>query len=152
MPFTIPNVPKPPQNLGPKINTPRNELDPGLSLGGFALYFSSDRRLKRQHPRRPQDAIAAPAKKPDAEYNLFYTTSREVFEQIAIGQDAGHHPATLAALERKGLIVAETATDRQGWPPVTIKRYYVPVLLHMQWCAWCSENVGDDPVEEGHAK
>ena len=73
---------------------------------------------------------------------------REVFEQIATGQDAAHHPATLAVLERKGLIAAETATDRQGWPPVTIKRYHVPLGLHMQWCAWCSENVGDDPAEE----
>lgn len=73
---------------------------------------------------------------------------RDVFELIAIGQDARHHPATLAALERKRLIVAETETDRQGWPPVTIKRYHVPLALHIQWCAWCSENIGDDPVEE----
>ena len=65
---------------------------------------------------------------------------REVFEQIGIGQDAGHHPATLAALERKGLIASKTEIDRQGYPPVTIKRYHVPLLLHMQWCAWCAEN------------
>lgn len=70
-----------PQNLGPKINTPRHELDPGLSLGGYALYFSSDRHLERQNPPEAQDANAAAPKKPDTKYNLFYTTSREVFEQ-----------------------------------------------------------------------
>lgn len=74
-----------------------------------------------------------------------------MFEQIAIGQDACHYPATLATLERKGLIVSETETDRQGWPPVTIKRYHVPLTLHIQWCAWCSENVGDDLAEEPEA-
>ena len=70
-----------PQNLGPKINTARHELDPGLSLGGYALYFSSDRRFERQEPPAPQGSIASAPKKPDTEYNLFYTTSREVFEQ-----------------------------------------------------------------------
>ena len=50
---------------------------------------------------------------------------REVFEQIAIGQDAGHHPATLAVLERKGLIAVETEIYRQGWP--------LNALLHGRW-------------------
>ena len=69
---------------------------------------------------------------------------RRVFEQIAIAQDVGHHPATLAVLERKGLITSKTENGRQGSLPVTIKRYHVPLPLHMQWCAWCSENVDDD--------
>lgn len=68
---------------------------------------------------------------------------RAAFEQIGIGQDAGHHPATLAALESKGLIAS--TREIEGYPPVTIKRYHVPLPLHMQWCAWCSENVGGEP-------
>ena len=33
----------PPENLGREINTPENETDPQLAVGGFHLYFSSDR-------------------------------------------------------------------------------------------------------------
>ena len=58
-----------PANLGDAVNTPANELDPGLSLGGYALYFSSDRQT---------DAAAADGQRG---YNLFYTTSREVFDE-----------------------------------------------------------------------
>lgn len=52
-------------NLGPAINTPANELDPAVSLGGFALHFSSD--------RREADGAAPPP------YRLFQSMSREVF-------------------------------------------------------------------------
>ncbi len=60
---------RPPTNLGPTINTAANELDAGLSLGGYALYFSSDRLLDEPHASRSR------------EYNLYYSTSREVFTQ-----------------------------------------------------------------------
>jgi hypothetical protein len=53
-----------PTNLGEPINSAYQELDPALSLAGFALDFSSDRPL----------AAAEPA----AEYNLFHSESREV--------------------------------------------------------------------------
>ena len=53
-------------NLGSAINTRANELDPALSLGGFALHFSSDRRA--------DDGGAAPPA-----YQLFQSMSREVF-------------------------------------------------------------------------
>lgn len=54
----------PPENLGPQVNSPVNDLDPALDAGGFALHFSSDR-----------DAAA------DARdnYDLFSTRTREVF-------------------------------------------------------------------------
>jgi hypothetical protein len=50
------------ENLGPPINTPDNEADPQLALGGFRLLFSSDRRGTT-----------------DTGYDLFTTDSREVF-------------------------------------------------------------------------
>ena len=56
-----------PTNLGSAVNTPANELDPGLAMGGYALYFSSDRSPERGDPQKPND------------YNLYYTSSREVF-------------------------------------------------------------------------
>ncbi len=62
---------------------------------------------------------------------------REVLGQIAIGQDGGHPPAVLTALERKGAIIAYTAT-LPGRFPVQIKRYELPLPVHIAWCAWCS--------------
>lgn len=70
----------------------------------------------------------------------------KVFESIAIGQDGGHHPRTLEALERKGLIekyeqsirgVGDTVVDRI---PMVIYRYRVPIYIHIEWCRWCAEN------------
>lgn len=62
----------PPTNLGPSVNTNANELDPSLSLGGYGLHFSSD--------RCPAAAGAtADAAKRRTDYDVYYTTSREVF-------------------------------------------------------------------------
>ena len=61
---------RPVENLGTTVNTESNELDPGLGLGGYALFFSSD---------APPDDAATEAPR---EYNLLYTTSREVFSQV----------------------------------------------------------------------
>lgn len=63
---------------------------------------------------------------------------QRVFEQIATGNDASHHPATLKALERSGMI--ESYPERLGGRfPVTITRYLVPVGWHIRWCEWCAE-------------
>ena len=67
-----------------------------------------------------------------------------VFEQIAVGNDRCHHPATLAALLRRGLI--EKVGERViGAPPlqVHVPVYEVPLPLHMAWCEWCAVNVVD---------
>ncbi|MCG3131595.1 MAG: hypothetical protein FLDDKLPJ_02399 [Phycisphaerae bacterium] len=58
-----------PESLGATINSASNDLDPALSLGGFALMFSSDRLLDGAAPDPAQD------------YHLFATASREVFRQ-----------------------------------------------------------------------
>ncbi|MGB2986695.1 MAG: carboxypeptidase regulatory-like domain-containing protein [Phycisphaerae bacterium] len=60
---------RPSESLGATVNTSANELDPGLGLGGYALYFSSDR------PHEP------PALDSPREYDLYHTTSREVFAE-----------------------------------------------------------------------
>lgn len=59
-----------PANLGASVNSAANELDPGLSLGGYALYFSSDRRDDLTGAESPID------------YSLYRTVSREVFAEI----------------------------------------------------------------------
>lgn len=57
-------------NLGSEVNSQANDLDPGMSLGGYALYFSSDRPIERIDPQIPND------------YDLYQTTSREVFSLV----------------------------------------------------------------------
>ncbi len=59
-----------PENLGAAVNTPANELDPGMSLGGFALNFSSDRPRGNVDRERPRP------------YGLYLTASREVFREV----------------------------------------------------------------------
>ena len=56
-------------NLGGAINSEANDLDPGLGLGGFELCFSSDR--SEQSGRG----------KATADYDLYHSTSREVFTE-----------------------------------------------------------------------
>jgi hypothetical protein len=60
---------EPPTNLGITVNTPANELDPGLTLGGYALYFSSNRAV---------EGVSEDPEKSNA-YNIYHTMSREVF-------------------------------------------------------------------------
>ncbi|MGB2822567.1 MAG: hypothetical protein WBF17_16405, partial [Phycisphaerae bacterium] len=48
-------------NLGPELNTPANEMEPHLAMGGFLIYFSSDRPEGR------------------GGYDLFTAESREVY-------------------------------------------------------------------------
>lgn len=63
-------------NLGATINTAANELDPALAMGGYALYFSSD-RVPIGAPSGSEELSASPR-----EYNLYQTTSREVFTDV----------------------------------------------------------------------
>lgn len=62
---------EPPENLGPAVNSPFNDLDPAPGMGGFSLTFSSDRprgdAAKDDHAR--------------ADYDLYRTFSREVFRE-----------------------------------------------------------------------
>jgi len=71
----------------------------------------------------------------------------EVLSCIAFGgEDNMHHPATLKALEDKGLIVAcEVKIYGKGNSPIDripmiVKRYEMPISEHIEFCRWCSEN------------
>ncbi len=56
-------------SLGPTVNTIDNELDPGLTMGGYTLLFSSDRPIEKE----TQDTTPS--------YHLFKTVSREVYRR-----------------------------------------------------------------------
>ncbi|MEW6251835.1 MAG: carboxypeptidase regulatory-like domain-containing protein, partial [Planctomycetota bacterium] len=75
---------QPPENLAAPVNSPANELDPGLTALGYALYFSSDRVVSTPPAMAPAPVVAAPRHAPSStqpanKYHLFYTSSREVF-------------------------------------------------------------------------
>lgn len=59
------------ESLGPAINSSANDLDPALSMGGFALTFSSN---------RAEAAGTEPPATPD--YDLYRSYSREVFREF----------------------------------------------------------------------
>lgn len=64
----------------------------------------------------------------------------DVFEQIAIGMDGGHHPATLRALKKKGLIASTLPPmGRDAIGTISVYRYHVPLHIHVQWCEWCAQ-------------
>jgi hypothetical protein len=71
-----PGSPEPdePENVGPAINTAAAELDPALSLGGYALTFSTNRVL----PDSPAASAPSAAGEPP-DYNLFRSYSREIY-------------------------------------------------------------------------
>lgn len=69
---------------------------------------------------------------------------REAFERIAVNQAPGCTRPTIDALLKAGVIEhgpKETRQDALG--VYQIPSFVVPLLVHMQWCEWCSENVGD---------
>lgn len=70
----------------------------------------------------------------------------KAFGQIAIGQHPFCSPKTIRALLDKGLI--KEGEDKKIYGkgnspidriPVVVKDYYVPLDIHMEWCAWCAE-------------
>jgi hypothetical protein len=63
-----------------------------------------------------------------------------VFGLISIGLDGMHHPKTLEALLKKGLINFEEMTSNDKLGKFTVKRYHIPLPVHYAWCKWCAEN------------
>lgn len=64
----------------------------------------------------------------------------EVFEQIAVGNSRCHHPQTLKALHKKGLIeFAERILGRDALGLIIVNDPYVPISVHMEWCKWCAK-------------
>lgn len=72
----------------------------------------------------------------------------EVFEQIAVNNDAGHPTQTLKSLEGKGLIESEEQiVGSRGEVQVKIKRYFVPAPVHIAWCEWCASLPDEESAE-----
>lgn len=71
------------------------------------------------------------------DFDALTKAQQRVLGLVALNEDGGCHPVPLAALCKKGLIEEYTETLR-GTFPVQIKRYRMPIHVHIQWCAWCA--------------
>ena len=71
---------------------------------------------------------------------------RRAFDQCCINNGMGHNPRTMAALERKRLVVPHEVVLREptGRWPVTVIDYEVPLPVHITWCEWCAEQLDED--------
>lgn len=74
--------------------------------------------------------------------------SREVFEEIAIGNGDEHNPRTVDGLIAAGLVeeVGRRTLGRDAFGLITVPIYAVPTPIHMQWCKWCSEQQENEDV------
>lgn len=69
------------------------------------------------------------------------------FELIAINQFPGCKWPTIDALLKAGVIErgkGEMCRDAMG--VYEIPSFFVPTHIHMQWCEYCAENIGDEEV------
>jgi hypothetical protein len=137
------------ESLDPPVNTAANELDPGLTALGYALYFSSDRvdpeptseategsegitgalAISENAPSAPGDtpsvegagqtSTRAPGDVPP-DYNLYYSSSREVF----IDAESHRRPP----LDWAGLL-------ERTWP-LWLPLLLLPLLLWLLRALW----------------
>lgn len=63
---------------------------------------------------------------------------QRTFEQIATNQDGGHHPATLKALMRLGMIDYRNEEKRDELGEYQITHFFIPAAWHLRWCEWCA--------------
>jgi hypothetical protein len=75
----------------------------------------------------------------------------DALAQIAILSDGTDFTRSVVkALEEKGLIVGvdEATYGPSSAPidriPIMVRRYHVPLPIHMEWCQWCSDHIEED--------
>lgn len=98
------------EHLADGVNTAANELDPALSMGGFALHFSSDRGIR--------DGAA------DAErqYDIYTTVSREVYADAEVMRAGIDWSALLALLTMLLLVLLALLAGRALWTAAQRRR------------------------------
>lgn len=78
----------------------------------------------------------------------------EALSSIAFGGDGrGFHTDTLKSLEKRGLIEGYDSPfyGRGNSPidriPVIVRKYFMPISEHMEFCQWCADNCEDEDCE-----
>lgn len=88
-----------------------------------------------------RDADPSPTSR--ARERLYSRVQIEAFKRTVTGGDGGPAPATLAALERRGLITLREML-LPGEFAMRVKIPVVPLPVHYAWCAWCAERPDPD--------
>lgn len=96
-------------------------------------------------PTAEENTLPPTTVTPTINFGVLSPQQRDVIDQIGCNIDIGHHPRTLDSLERMGLI--ESFNEVLGGRfPIRVKRYEMPLWVHIQWCEWCSREVtGQQP-------
>ena len=68
------------------------------------------------------------------DFDSLTESQQRVLGCIAVGLDGGHARQTVRSLLAKELI----DTYREVAEGLTVVRYFVPIWVHIQWCAWCA--------------
>jgi len=79
------------------------------------------------------------------DFDALTPAQQRVAGNVAINQDIGENPRVLAALEELGILSSYEA-NQGGNPPLIVKRYAMPVHVHIQWCEWCARMAKELPV------
>jgi hypothetical protein len=56
---------------------------------------------------------------------------------VAINRDLDANPRVLARLAELGAVKCYEE-NQGGHPPLIVKRYLMPLPVHIAWCEWCS--------------
>lgn len=72
-----------------------------------------------------------------ASFDRLSQKQKDVLGQISINNDGGHHPRTVESLLKLGLIVEGEQEIGTRLGKMKIKRYSMPLHVHVVWCAWC---------------
>lgn len=76
----------------------------------------------------------------NVDFDALTPAQQRVAGNVAINQDLGESPRVLERLEELGVLTSYEE-NQGGQPPLMVKRYAMPVGVHMAWCAWCSRTV-----------
>jgi hypothetical protein len=79
---------------------------------------------------------------PIIDFDALTEKQRDLLGHIAMLGGSGH-PRTIESLLKRGLI-EEYSETLPGRFPVVIKRYTMPIWVHIQWCEWCSRHCAED--------
>ena len=84
----------------------------------------------------------------DCDFSKLSKRQREALSSVAFGGEGlGFPPATMASLERRGLIVAEQREDHSQRFTLRYTAWSMPFSVHVDFCAWCDENA-EPPREQ----
>ena len=81
----------------------------------------------------------------NVDFDALTPAQQRVAGNVAINQDLGENPRVLERLEEIGVLTSYEE-NQGGHPPLMVKRYAMPVSVHMAWCEWCSRTLKEEAL------